>query len=182
MGAFHSSPLWGEVGRGAFSAFCLSCLLVLREGVGSRPDSRVPFCARPGGEPQKGSFTLAWGGTHIAKQCEWRPKNASATLADETHFVPASLRSNSRRKSEFLCRGTPSCSWRAGLHKHCALNSLSRWRERVGVRGIELLPPLGEGRDGGFVVACWGGVLVVRKEVGSRPDSRLTFFCFAKRK
>ena len=78
MGAFHSSPLWGEVGRGAFSAFCLSCLLVLREGVGSRPDSRVPFCARPGGEPQKGSFTLAWGGTHIAKQCEWRPKSASA--------------------------------------------------------------------------------------------------------
>ena len=63
-----------------------------------------------------------------------------------------------------------------------ATYSLSRLRERAGVRGIQLLPPLGEGKDGGFVVACWGGVLVVRKEVGSRPDSRLTFFCFAKRK
>ena len=106
-GGLSLLPLWGEVGRGAFSAFCLSCLLVLRGGVGSRSDSRVPFCARPGGEPQKGSFTLAWGGTHIAKQCEWRPKSASATLSGETLFAPTSLRSDSRRKFEFACEGTP---------------------------------------------------------------------------
>ncbi len=144
MGAFHSSPLWGEVGRGAFSAFCLSCLLVLREGVGSRPDSRVPFCARPGGEPQKGSFTLAWGGTHIAKQCEWRPKSASATLSGETHFAPASLRSNSRRKFEFLYGSTPV------LQLACGVAQALR---------LELpLPLAGEGGGEGACVSfpCWG--------------------------
>ena len=107
-GGLSLLPLWGEVGRGAFSAFCLSCLLVLRGGVGSRPDSRVPFCARPGGEPQKGSFTLAWGGTHIAKQCEWRPKNASAEGCPAE--LPSLLRRSGQtgsRKSDFLCPSTP---------------------------------------------------------------------------
>ena len=67
---------------------------------GFRPGGRVPFCAR-----QKGTFTLAWGGTHIAQQCEWRPKSASATLSGGTHYAPAALRSNSRRKSDFYCEG-----------------------------------------------------------------------------
>ena len=50
---------------------------VLRAGAGFRPGGRVPFCVR-----QKGTFALARGGTHIAKQCEWRPKSASADLPD----------------------------------------------------------------------------------------------------
>ena len=93
-----------------FPAFCLSGVLGLREGVGSRPDSRVPFCAR-----QKGTFPLAWGETHIAKQCGWRPKSASATLSGETHCAPSSLRSNSRRKFEFLYGGTPVLQLACGV-------------------------------------------------------------------
>ena len=49
--------------------------------------------------------------------------------------------------------------------------SLSRLRERVGVRGISLLPPLEEGRDGANLLFCLCGLLVVREGAGSRPDS-----------
>ena len=70
----------------------------------------------------------------------------------------------------FYVEARQSCSWRAGLHKHCALNSLSRWRERVGVRGIELLPPLGEGGDGGLC-CCLLGQCACGEE-GSRVSAR----------
>ena len=109
-------------------------MLDLGQGVGSRPDSRLPFCAR-----QKGTFTLAWGGTHIAKQCEWRPKSASATLSGETLFAPSSLRSNSRRKYEFLCRGTPVFQLACGVAQ--------------ALRPELLLPLAGEGVNTKFIAA-----------------------------
>ena len=50
---------------------------------GFRPGGRVPFCAR-----QKGT-----------------KKRVCRQLSGGTHYAPAALRSNSRRKSDFYCEG-----------------------------------------------------------------------------
>ena len=138
-----------------FPAFCLSGVLGLREGVGSRPDSRVPFCAR-----QKGTFTLAWGETHIAKQCGWRPKSASATLSGETHCAPSSLRSNSRRKFEFLYGGTPVLPLACGV-----------------AQALRLELPLPLAGEGGGEETCisfprWGKAGMGANLVGKWPQRR----------
>ena len=121
----------------------------------------------------------------LRRQKKWGKEKASLAggLSGETHFAPASLRSDSRRKFEFLCRSTPvlqlACGGAQALRPELPLPLAGEgWGEGV----LNSFPRWGKAGMGAFVVACWGGVLVVRKEVGSRPDSRLTFFCFAKRK
>ena len=64
---------------GAFLAFVLAFF----SEAGFRPGGRVPFCAR-----QKGT-----------------KKRVCRQLSGGTHYAPAALRSNSRRKSDFYCEG-----------------------------------------------------------------------------
>ena len=108
-----------------FPAFCLSGVLGLREGGGSRPDSRpLFFCLakRNGGKKRRA----------LQAAC---PAKLTALLRRAVQTAAGNL--------NFYMEARQSCRWRAVVHKRCALNSLSRLRVRVRVRGYASPSPVG---------------------------------------
>ena len=73
----------GQALAAIFLGAVLAFVLAFFSEAGSRPGGRVPFCAR-----QKGT-----------------KKRVCRQLSGGTHYAPAALRSNSRRKSDFYCEG-----------------------------------------------------------------------------
>ena len=121
----YSSSLWGEVGRGA-SLFLVEamCLIWDREsGLGPTADF---LSVRDRKEPSR-----LRGAELILRS------NVSGDQKARLRRCPAKLSSLLRRSVQtaagnmnFYVEARQSFSWRAGWHKHSALNSCSRLRER----------------------------------------------------
>src|SRR5574344_1035622 len=69
----------------------------------------VLFFALAGGFLAEAVFRPGGRVTFLLRQ-ESNQRSASATLSGGTHYAPAALRSNSRRKSDFYCEGRDACA------------------------------------------------------------------------
>ena len=163
---FLSMP--ASAGSYEFCILSLSCFLFERcawfEG-GSRVSDRQPT-----------PFLLP-------RQKKWGKEKASLAggLSGETHCAPASLRSDSHRKFEFLYGSTPVLQLACGVAQALRLElPLPLAGEGGGEGACVSFPCWGKEGMGAFA-SCWCGVLGLREGVGSRPDSRPHFFCVAKR-
>ena len=95
-GRIHSFPRWGKAGMGAVAASCLGGVLGLRQEVGFRPDSRVPFLClakRNGGKKRRA----------LQAAC---PAKLTSLLRRSVQTAAGNL--------NFYMEARQSCSWRAG--------------------------------------------------------------------
>ena len=137
----HSFPRWGKAGMEAFGFLFGRCACGEE---GSRVSARQPT-----------PFLLR-------RQKKWGKEKASLAggLSGETHFAPSSLRSNSRRKFEFLYGSTPVLPLACGVAQALRL---------------ELpLPLAGEGGGEGTCISFprWGKAGMGANLVGKWPQRR----------